>query len=317
MKCHNCNTNNEDNLIFCKNCGERLVDTSEELKINSSENKNSNTSSSNSANSNASKSNTQKKLKGKDFFGRAFCDVRNTNKVVKNTFLLGLLNAIPILNFVVTGLAQNWGYDDLNKNAGNELPRPFVSKKNFVQGFYEFLTVVLYGLVWFLAFRLVDMIFDKVPVIDTLVSIVLICASFIWFSIVCYAAQRSKINNTLSNSFGIKKIFKTWKSGGADLFLCYFVPLVVCFSFVLLLAVFILFAFLPSIVTLWEVLNYVPTSYFYTNTNALTHLNQFLPSIGSLSFSVILLLIVSGIFGTFEKLWRYRAISYWIKEYEK
>ena len=105
MKCQNCNAENDDGVIFCKTCGERLAQQS--TKFNNKTEQTKKDSKDNSAERIISKNTSEKQT----YAGRAWTEIRQSEGWVKKLLLVGLANIIPILNFGPTGYALNWGVE--------------------------------------------------------------------------------------------------------------------------------------------------------------------------------------------------------------
>ena len=101
MKRQNCKAENDDSVIFCKNCGERLVQQSSDFKKKAAQTKKE------SNNKSAEKIISQNTSEKQTYAGRAWNEIRQSEGWVKKLLLVGLANIVPILNFGPTGYALN------------------------------------------------------------------------------------------------------------------------------------------------------------------------------------------------------------------
>ena len=84
-------------------------------------------------------------------------DIKGQPGLAKKVALLGLIECVPILNFVVAGYALNWARE-VPFGAKTSLPQKIVNGQNFEIGFYAFLVALVVGLVGGLASSLLGLI---------------------------------------------------------------------------------------------------------------------------------------------------------------
>ena len=85
-----------------------------------------------------------------EMLNQACRDVFKDPGIVKNSLLLGLINCVPILNFVATGYAMRWGRRAAFR-VGDKLPSGYFGDREFVNGFFFVVAALVWSLIMILA----------------------------------------------------------------------------------------------------------------------------------------------------------------------
>lgn len=147
----------------------------------------------------------------------AWHDIKATKGWFGKLILLGLINIVPILNFVVTGYAVQWGRE-VPFGQRNSLPKEIFANRTFSVGFFALLTAVVFGLVYGLASGILSAITFG---IFGLVAVV----AGVFFLMFLYAAiMRMGVVGRLGAAFNLSKVWAAYKRSLGALFCASFVP---------------------------------------------------------------------------------------------
>lgn len=301
MKCQNCNAENDDAVIFCKNCGERLVQQSTKFtKKNDQENKEEKK---NSAEKVISKNTSDKQT----YAGRAWSEIRQSEGWIKKLLLVGLANIIPILNFAPTGYALNWGVEAA-KGERNQLKTGIFEGDSFKYGFFEFLTWLVFGIVFGVACSILSSILGHVLIIGAILWIAFIVGEILYNAFTSLAAMRMAINGSMGGSFELKELWMSYKKDFGKVVIAYFLPALFCnliaFGFSAIVICVFATGQIGSIFNL--ISNY---QYIFTSTQTMLYALQL---VGSIAFCATLCYVGVGFIAGIEKVIRYRAIGHYI-----
>lgn len=302
MKCQNCNFENSEDTLFCKNCGERLTKNDKQNPEQKS---------------NKEKSNTEfvtypKSEENQGCLTKAWYDIRSTDHWFRKMLLVALCNVVPILEFSSTGYCLRWGADAAKGNF-NEMPKGLIENQNIKFGFFEWVIWLAYGFVFFIATSLISATFGKLWLIGIIISISFIAAKYFYDSFVSLGVMKMTIDNTISSSFDLKNIWESYKKDLGSLLCVFFVPSIICCLIAIGLCL-IIFA-----ICAWTDLMYLLTfisqaQYTLSSTSSILYAVQVISAVFScLLLCYIAISFMSGI----EKIIRYRAIGVYINRNSK
>lgn len=293
MRCQKCNFENEKDSIFCKQCGQRLNADSE------TENS-----------TNKSKQNSVNEIKG--CLTQSWNDITSSEKWFRKISLVGICNVVPIVNFATCGFAQKWGVDAA-RGKNNQLPTGIFENQSIKTGFFEWVTWLAYGFVFLLFSMIVSGTLGKIFFLGTLISIALFVFNIFYNVFVSLGAMKMAVDDKLSSSFDLKKIWNSYKKDFGSLFCTYFVPALLC-TLIALAICFIIF-----IIFAWTELGFfiailTNIQYAINSTSTIIQLFQMLASI---TVCIVLCYIVVSFISGVEKVIRYRAIGIYINRNSK
>lgn len=306
MKCPNCNSNNDKDTIFCKTCGERLKGQASDLNSkNKTADKEEKKSAEKIINDNAN-------IEEDGCTASAWKDIRKSSEWIKKVLLVGLCNIVPIVNFASTGYAQKWGVEAAcGKN--HELKNGIFEDSSLKTGFFEWVTWVAYGFVFWLASLILNSVLGRIIFIGAILWIALIVLGIFWNAFTSLACMNSAIKDALGKSFEIKIIWNVYKSETKKIICTYFVPSIICKLISMVFCLIIVSIFATN--QMGQIINLLANaSYMLTSTSALIYAFNF---VSKMLLCGILCYVGSAFMTGVEKLIRYRSIGHFINRYTK
>lgn len=191
----------------------------------------------------------------KSCMGAAWDDIIHTEGWVGKILLLGLIEIVPILNFVVSGYAIKWACQ-LPAGKIESMPKK-IMEGTFVNGFYMFVLSLIAGIVTCVA----SSILEVVPIIGALAGI---AVSF-FMTIFCYLAyMRIGLSDRIGPGFDIPQIWNALKKDFGSLFCAVVVPQLIIGAIAVVLLLIVLFIFgMPAIGQLLGMLAHGDQSAYY------------------------------------------------------
>ena len=197
MFCSSCGTKNDDNDLFCRNCGSQL----QAVPV-------------------APGGGTYARPAVEGAVGAAWRDISSTPGWLKKMALLCLLGCVPVLNFGVEGYALRWSRD-LAMGNRELMPKQVFRKKEILTGFRACLTELIYGSAYFIVATLVWLLltaffglfgYQVAGAMGTLVLVLLILGYALFFYPLQSAAiMRMTIVDYLEGALNIGKIWQAYK----------------------------------------------------------------------------------------------------------
>lgn len=152
--------------------------------------------------------------------GAAWSDMKKSGNWLSKTALMGLIEFIPILNWVNSGYALRWGRQLIFGKIEN-LQGSIFGERTFVTGAMAFLISFIVGLVsW-----LLSAIFGIVPLFGLLVGL---CITFFLNVFNIAMNMRAAVFNSLGDGFSIDKIWRAIKDNFWKAFVIMLVPGLIC-----------------------------------------------------------------------------------------
>lgn len=232
----------------------------------------------------------------------AVADLKASGSWAGKAALLGLINCVPILNFVTSGYILNWARE-VPFGGRTPLPKSIVNGKNFEIGFYAFLVALVIGLVSAVASGILAFI----PLIGW---IAIIALSFFLAMIEVLSFTRIGMTQQLGEGFKVGAIFSVIKRNWTGLLCAAVVPqLIVGFviSIVWTIAVILM---LPALFTgIGALLSY----------STLEIAGALLAAFGAMGiFGIVVFLIawvVTFMLMAVAQIISYRAVAHWVGRY--
>lgn len=232
----------------------------------------------------------------------AAADLKASGSWAGKAALLGLINCVPILNFVTSGYILNWARE-VPFGGRTPLPKSIVNGKNFEIGFYAFLVALVIGLVSAVASGILAFI----PLIGWIAMIAL---SFFLAMIQVLSFTRIGMTQQLGEGFKVGAIFSVIKRNWTGLLCAAVVPqLIVGFviSIVWTIAVILM---LPALFTgIGALLSY----------STLEIAGALLAAFGAMGiFGIVVFLIawvVTFMLMAVAQIISYRAVAHWVGRY--
>ncbi len=238
--------------------------------------------------------------------GAAWSDITKSEGWVGRIALLGLINIVPILNWVVTGYAMRWSRK-LSLGEITSMPKTIFGERNFVNGAFAFLIALIIGIVT----SLVGGVLGIVPILGFLAAIAvsLFLAMFQGLSI-----MRSAIADRLGAAFDIGKIWEALKRKPGQAFCATVLPGIIVGLIVgVVLIVICLLFMIPIIGDIAQIAYHSSYSYY----SYYDSMDPFLV-LHILSLFVPMMLVCYAIGAFFESIiivWTYRAIGHYVARY--
>ncbi len=146
----------------------------------------------------------------------AWRDLTANGPWVGKCFFLGLVQCVPILNFVVSGYAYNWSRE-VPFGAKSGLPQSVVTGRNFEIGFYLFVINIVFGLVG----SLIATVFALVPLIGWIAAFLV---EFVVLMFVGLASMRTALLGQLGEGFSLSKLWTVFQRNWSNLLIVVLVP---------------------------------------------------------------------------------------------
>lgn len=238
--------------------------------------------------------------------GAAWSDITKSEGWVGRIALLGLINIVPILNWVVTGYAMRWSRK-LSLGEITSMPKTIFGERNFVNGAFAFLISLILGIIASLAGGVLGII----PILGFLaaIAISLFLAVFQGLSI-----MRSAIADRLGAAFDIGKIWEALKRKPGQAFCATVLPGVIVGLIVgVVLIVICLLFMIPIIGDIAQIAYHSSYSYYsyYDSMDpflVLQILGLFVP-----------MMFVCYVIAAFSEaiiiVWTYRAVGHYVARY--
>lgn len=146
----------------------------------------------------------------------ALADIRGSQNWFGSALVLGLINCVPILNFVSQGYLLNWSRE-VPFGGKTQMPKKYLSGKNFEIGFYFFLISLVFALVVGVASAL----FVWIPLIGWL-AVLAFSFGVSMFTQLC--GMRMAMMQQLGDGFAIGKAWQMVKRNWTGLLCAAVVP---------------------------------------------------------------------------------------------
>lgn len=146
----------------------------------------------------------------------ALADIRGSQNWFGSALVLGLINCVPILNFVSQGYLLNWSRE-VPFGGKTQMPKKYFSGKNFEMGFYFFLISLVFALVVGVASAL----FVWIPLIGWL-AVLAFSFGVSMFTQLC--GMRMAMMQQLGDGFAIGKAWQMVKRNWTGLLCAAVVP---------------------------------------------------------------------------------------------
>lgn len=158
----------------------------------------------------------------KGCFGAAWDDIINSHGWVGRILLLGLINLVPILNFVVIGYAMRWSRDLLLGKIA-PMPEKIFQDRAFVNGFFAFVIGLVVGIVTYICCGILAV----VPVLGALAAIALsvFTSMFMYLMI-----MRTAVFDDLGAGFDIRSCWDVFKKNLGSLFCAAYLPELIVYA---------------------------------------------------------------------------------------
>lgn len=349
MKCPNCGAENVDRSAFCQSCGNQLpvmenlagqenssssqTESSAAYTQSSAQQPTQQTPSSEaSPYSNtppayqqpaAAASANRQTIYVKGCVASAWDDINKSEGWFGKTLLLGLLYMIPILNFVVIGYCMRWARQlPMGKIAS--MPKDLFGNRNFVDGFYGFVIMLVFSLVCGIAGSIIGL----VPIIGWLAGMVLVVLMQMFMNV---AIMRTAVADRLGAGFDLSQIWYSFKSNMGSLFCISFVPGAIIAIVVSIIAMMVIMISLLSVGG--DLLGYLamadpygnggfgygPGSYNYSSygyyPDSLQSLMIFAGIFATFLPALLIIYVVGCIATAFQYVLVYRAMGHWVARY--
>lgn len=298
MFCTNCGSEVKEGAAFCSNCGSPVKNGAAAAQTAQPAQKQEQTQ--------QTVEPTQKK---ESCLKAAFVDYKSSRGVFGKTLLLGLIQFIPILNFVAAGYSMRWGRD-VAYGSRQTMPPVKVDGKNFTLGFFFFVLSVIVGLV----ISIVGGILGFIPVLGTLASIAL---SICLYMFLYLQGIRVAVFDHFGSGFEFKALWKKYatKENFGSLLTSLLVPLVIAMAVsIVLMLIALLIVFLVAGPEVFYLLSGMSSGYYSADV-AMDYMFYLFG--GPLIVVCLILALVFGyiicVFTAVAQLISLRAYGHWVQ----
>ena len=148
--------------------------------------------------------------------GAAWDDIVHSPGWVSRVLLLGLINLVPILNFVVMGYGMRWGRELLLGRIA-PMPQKIFGERTFVNGVFAFVVSIIIGIATYICCAILGV----VPLLGALAAI----AATIFMDMFAYVMiMRVAIYDDLGAGFDIRNCWEAFKKNPGSLFCASILP---------------------------------------------------------------------------------------------
>ena len=233
----------------------------------------------------------QPKISASKCLSEAWSDIKATPDWLTRLLVLGLINIVPVLNFVVTGFLYQWARD-LTFGKREPLPKKIFGDGTFMLGVYLFVVGIVAGF----ALAIVDTILGFIPILGWL-AIVALSIAIVPLLSLCFL--RVSIFNRIGAAFDFSKVWNTAKKDIGGLIVVTFVPsLVVGIALSIIGGIFTAIAF--------GIAGFNAYSLYYGDFGAIIAL------IAGAIIIYFVFWVITMIVETFVSALIYRALGYWV-----
>ncbi len=229
----------------------------------------------------------------------ALADIRASEGWFGKALLLGLINCVPVLNFIVSGYLLNWSRE-VPFGGRTHMPKKIFSGKNFEIGFYYFLISLAFGLVVGIS----SIILGWIPLLGWLAVLAL---SFGGSMFIALLALRMAMNQQVGEGFAVGKAWGMIKRNWTGLFCAALVPGiitgVIVFAIVFVVSLLGMGAMVPMALM---------DPYSYGSGAAAGMLGAFGVMGALVMLLIVVLCIVIEFFGMLVTI---RAVAHWVGRY--
>ncbi len=144
----------------------------------------------------------------------AWSDYHHSKGWVGKTFLLSLINCVPILNFLVNGYILDWSRE-VPYGGRTSLPRRYFTGSYFKIGFFFFVISLVFGIV----IGIVGSIVSYIPLIGMLIYFVLFFVEWMFLGL---SGLRLAMSDSIGEGFSLGKLWDAFKRKWTELFCAVF-----------------------------------------------------------------------------------------------
>lgn len=227
MICRHCGTQNRDGDAFCRNCGTSLEATTFATPPAPAPAQQQYATVQQSAPVQQQYAPVPaaapyaQPMKQEGCVAAAWRDVKGTPGWFKKMLLLGLCNAVPILNWIVPGFALRWARG-LSFGKREDMPQEIFGDRAFVTGFfYALITAIVFAVLWTVSYV---MGFVAGYRLAGVVSLALLVLSVFWGMFGNACIIRMAVCDNLGAAFGLSKVWQGYKKALGSLFCASIVP---------------------------------------------------------------------------------------------
>lgn len=250
----------------------------------------------------------------KGCMGAAWSDITGSQGWFGKILLLGLINIVPILNWVVPGYAMRWSRK-LSLGQIDSLPGPIFADRAFVNGAFAFVITLIVGVIG----SIVGGIIGIVPILGWLASIFIMLFVSVFQAL---AVMRAAVADRLGAAFDLGSIWDAMKRRPGQMLCATLVPNLIVGAIVSVVMFFVCMIFLiPLIGDIAQFAqsaaysSYYYDAYPYRGHTGLSDLYFSLHIIG-LMLPMLLVCYVVGCFAeALGTVWTYRATGHYIARY--
>ncbi|WP_165253895.1 DUF4013 domain-containing protein [Adlercreutzia sp. ZJ304] len=246
----------------------------------------------------------------------AWDDIKHSEGWFGHTLLLGLINIVPILNWIVPGYCMRWARQlPMGKIA--PMPKGIFVNRGFVNGAFWFLLSLVFGLVG----SIVAGILSIVPLLGWIAGIAI---AFFVEMFLDAALMRTALADRLGAGFDFSAIWTAFKRSPGSLLCISIVPALIIAACVCVITVVIIG--IAALFVGGDIMSLAMTSYYsdaYSYSGYYSPESYYTPEIIAAALAIIgtlipaiLICYIIGCFATaFQYLLTFRALGHWTARY--
>lgn len=257
----------------------------------------------------------------KGCIGCAWDDIKQSNGWIGRTLLLGLINLVPILNWVVNGYCMRWARQ-LSMGRIESMPKQIFGNRCFVNGAFYFVLSLVISLIAGIAGGIVGL----VPLLGWLAAIAI---SVFLCMFLNAATMRTAIADRLGAGFDVSTVWNALKKNPGSLLCITIVPGIIIGIIVSIVALIILaIAGVAMSGNIYDLImmssyydSYAPYDYYsyghhgYGDASGLSALMAMMGIVGAMAPALLLIYIITCFATAFQTLLVYRAMGHWTARY--
>lgn len=250
--------------------------------------------------------------------GSAWDDIKNSDGWLARTLLLGLINLVPILNWIVPGYCMRWARQ-LPVGTIQPMPKTIFVNRGFVNGVFWFVITLVFSLVGAIAACIVGI----VPLLGWIAGLAIAIFIAMLGNVAC---MRAAVADRLGAGFDISALWATLKKNPGSVLFISIVPGLVIGACVGLVAIIVFgiaaIGIGSDIINLAYLSDYAPYAhhgfdygYDYDSLYGSAAVMSVFSIIGKLLPAYLILYIISCFSMAFQYLLVFRAMGHWTARY--
>lgn len=241
----------------------------------------------------------------------AWDDIKNSDGWFTRILLLGLINIVPILNWIVPGYCMRWARQ-LPMGKIQPMPKTIFVNRGFINGVFWFVITLVFSLVGAIAAGILGI----VPLLGWIASLAIMFFIAMFGNL---AYMRIAVADRLGAGFDISALWEALKKNPGSLLCISIVPGLVIGACIGILALVVFgiaaIGIGSDVINLAYLSDYAPYGYGYDSMYGSAAAMSVLSIIGKLLPAYLILYIVACFAQAFQYVLVFRALGHWTARY--